>query len=423
MARAAGDSDEIEGQDEEFVFRLNRGSDLLAKGEAESARAALERALELRPKDVKVLGLLGQAYYRLSRHDDAARVWQQLVHESPVEAGARVNLGLALLKARRYPEAVKQLEVVLDLAPEHRKASGYLGLALLESGDPARARDWFVKAGSDAMVARCDQLLAGRAPPAVEGALEEAPEPAEPPPAPEPLPTPPPDALAAAPEPAAAPLAGGAAALGSFAAGRLVEPRPGETFAAGPSVLAVSVQGEVRVRLDGLFASRGRVAVSGEMKRFRGRATENAFGDGPTRMHRASGEGTLFFRAGDRRFTALDLAGDAAYFREEAVFGFEKGVAFENGRVPSQVAAELNLVHLRGRGRFLLVSAGEPVAIDVGPAAPLRLPLAALVGWTGALTPRLTGLVDDGDGAPVAVELSGEGRVLADPGAAPGGAP
>jgi uncharacterized protein (AIM24 family)/thioredoxin-like negative regulator of GroEL len=449
VARGAGEPDELEGEDEELVFRLARGSELLAKGEAEPARAVLERALELRPKDVKVLGLLGQAYYRLSRFDDAARAWQWLVHESPVEPGARVNLGLALLKAKRYPEAVKQLEVVLDLAPEHRKAMGYLGLALLESGDAARAREWFVRAGSEGMVARCDQLLAGGAPAeAHEDAARTATEAAEPPPALEPLLTPPPGGYAAVrPEPGTgspafpaepvaappplAPLAAvaavaavkpGAAMLASFAAGRLVEPRAGETFATGPSVLAVSVAGEVRVRLDGLFASRGRVAVAGEMKRFRGRATENGFGEGPTRMHRASGDGTLFFRASGRRFTALDLGGEAAYFREEAVFAFEEGVTFENGRVPSQVAAELNLVHLRGRGRFLLVTTGEPVAIDVAPSAPLRLPLAALVGWTGALTPRLTGLMDEGDSAPVAVELAGAGRVLADPGAELGSA-
>jgi uncharacterized protein (AIM24 family) len=322
---------------------------------------------------------------------------------------------------------------------------GYLGLALLESGDPARAREWFVKAGSDAMVARCDQVLAGgaskaaradhaseAAPEVAPAAMAEPPEPAEadePPPAPEPLFTPPPGGLPAVSretgaDAAAAPVAGRSGALAAFAASRLVEPREGETFAPGPAVLAVSVGGELRVRLDGLFASRGRIAVAGEMKRFRGRATENAFGDGPTRMHRASGEGTLFFRAAGRRFTALELAGDAAYFREEAVFAFEEGVAFENGRVPSQVSAELNLVHLRGRGGFLLVTDGDPVAIDVGPSAPLRLPLAALVGWTGALTPRLTEPVDEGDAAPVGVELSGEGRVLADPGAgAPRSAP
>ena len=69
MARLPG-GDEVEGIDEEFLFHLNRGSELLLRGEADPAKAALERALELRPKDAKVLGLLGQAYYKLSRFDD-----------------------------------------------------------------------------------------------------------------------------------------------------------------------------------------------------------------------------------------------------------------------------------------------------------------------------------------------------------------
>ena len=42
---------------------------------------------------------------------------------------------------------MRQLEIALDLNPEHRKAMGYLGLALLESGHVARARDWFGRAG------------------------------------------------------------------------------------------------------------------------------------------------------------------------------------------------------------------------------------------------------------------------------------
>jgi hypothetical protein len=43
--------------------------------------------------------------------------------------------------------------------------------------------------------------------------------------------------------------------------------------------------------------------------------------------------------------------------------------------------------------------------------------VAALVGWTGGLTPRLAPLLEGQDGG--AVELSGEGRVLVD--AAAGG--
>ncbi len=423
MARLGGD--EVEGIDEEFLFHLNRGSELLVRGEADPAKASLERALELRPKDPKVLGLLGQAYYRLSRFDDAARTWQRLVDDNPVEPGGRVNLGLALLKAKRHPDAVKQLEIALDLNPEHKKAMGYLGLALLESGNLTRAREWFRKAGSEQMVARCDELIASRgaappggsAPPPVSEQARAAEPPAavksEPTPAPDPLPTRP--AAAAAHEP----LAAEGEVLAAWAAARVVQQPAGETFSISGGTLAVAVRGEVRVRLDGLFATRGKVGLAGEKKRFRGRPIEKPFGEGATRMHRATGDGVLLYRTSERRFTSLELGPDAAYLREESLFGFDGGVAFENGRVPSSISAELHLVHLRGRGRFLLATAGEPVTVDVRPGEPLKMPLAALVGWIGALTPRVCALVEDGAApAVVAVELTGEGRVIADPAAA-----
>lgn len=455
MARRGG-THEVEGLDEEFLFHLTRGTELIGAGDADGARAALERARTLRPKDVKVLGLLGQAYYRLARFEDAGDVWQRLVDESPVEPVARVNLGLARLKAKRYADAAKQLEIALDLNPDHRKAMGYLGLALLEGGDPAAARGWFAKAGSEQMVARCDALLAGgsaseqletggeatagEAPaddppideaPAYETAVEEAAvdeaeaaaqvDPLEPMPTPipspltaaapaEPVPEPEPQApAAAAPAPVDAP-----ATLSAWAAARVVAPDGRGAFDVRDGVLSVSVRGEVRVRLAGLFALRGDVALAGDVKRFRGRTTDTPFGEGAERMHRASGEGVLLLRAGERRLTAIELGGEAAYFREDAVCGLDGSIAFENGRVPSS-AGELNLVHIRGEGALLLATRGAPVAVDVLPGAPLRLPVAALVGWTGALTPRLGPLAEDADGTPLAVELTGEGRAIADP--------
>jgi uncharacterized protein (AIM24 family)/thioredoxin-like negative regulator of GroEL len=409
MARR-GAADEVDGQDEEFAYHVDRGSELLSRGDAEGARAALERARERRPKDAKVLGLLGQALYRLSRFDEAGAVWQKLVDDNPVEPAARVNLGLARLKAKRYPEAVKQLEIALDLNPEHRKAMGYLGLALLEAGDPARARPWFEKAGSDQMVARCDEVLAAAAAAAAAAPPVEGTEPTE---VHElPVPAGPGAGVEGEALPPAAPAPRAFAAYGSE---RVVRPTD-RTFSVADGVVSIAIRGELRVRLDGIFASQGRVAFAPEMKRFRGRATERAFGDGATRMQRASGEGTLLVRAGGRRFTALELGGEAAYFREDAVFGFETRLAFENGRVPS-TAAELNLVHLRGEGALLLVTTAEPVALEVSPDAPVRVAVRALVGWTGTLTPRITAPADAPDDAsPVMVELAGEGRVLADPG-------
>jgi uncharacterized protein (AIM24 family) len=204
--------------------------------------------------------------------------------------------------------------------------------------------------------------------------------------------------------------------VSTFAAARTVALSEGGTFTATGDVLAVRVRPAVRVRLAGLLAVRGTVEAEPEVKRFRGRQTEKAFGEAASRLHRVHGDGVLLFAAGDRRFTPLRLD-DSAFFREEAVFGIEDPVAFENGRVPSSGSGELNLVHVRGQGTVLLVTAGEPEALQVSPDAPLRLPVSALVGWIGSLTPRLVGLLQGGPADVLGVELSGEGRVLVDPGA------
>jgi uncharacterized protein (AIM24 family) len=420
-----GGDEEVEGLDEEFVFHLTRGSDALARGDAQAARVALARALELRPKDAKILGLLGQACYRLGRFDDAIGAWQRLVEDSPLEPSGRVNLGLAFLRTRRYADAKKQLEIALDLNPDHKKAMAYLGLALLESGEPKPAREWFMKGGSDQMVARCDEILAGGQPaasrPPADAAAEDA---LEASPAPERLLEPaagvPLEARAdAAPPPATPPSSD----LASSAAAWLVAAPEGRTFAPEGGVLAVHVRGGVRLRLDGLFAVQGRVELSPEVKRFRGQATDKPFGAGQARIHRACGEGSLFLSAGERRrFTPVELGAGAAYLREEAVFGLDEGISFENGRVHSQGNGQLHLVQLQGRGEVLLVTAGPPVAMDVTAGAPLRLPIEALVGWVGVLTPRVTTLIESSGGASVpAVELTGEGRVIADPAAARAG--
>jgi tetratricopeptide (TPR) repeat protein/uncharacterized protein (AIM24 family) len=453
--------------EQEFQRLLARGGEAAARGDLEPAREALEDALAIRSRDPQVLGLLGQVFYRLARYDDAAIAWQRLVDDNPVEPGARVNLGLAWLKARQYEEAIKQLTIALDLNPDHRKAAGYLGLAWLELGRPGPAREWFLRAGSDQMVARCDQLLAAppapveapglASPPSIsdepprEVALEQLPDalpespeasaalsdlPPEPPATDETTSGPAVEA-AAEPEPfielspphladvAVAPRAREVAdpaahpTLAGFAAARAVQGPAGQVFVAEGATLTVNVRGEVLCRLAGLAAWRGELAFSAEVKRFRGRTTEKPFGEPPEQMHRLVGEGLVVLRAAGRRFTVLELGGETGYFREAVVFGFQEAVAFENGRLPSPTGG-LDLVHLRGHGRLVLVTRGEPVGVEVTPASPVHVPLASLVGWTGALAPRIAPLFAGGAEGE-AVEISGEGRVLVDPG--PSGRP
>lgn len=395
MITASGRAD-LE-QDDELVFRLNRGAELLAQGQLEAARESLSRARELKPKDPQVLGLLGQALYKLGLYPEAVEAYARLVDESPVEAAARVNLGLASLKAKRHADAVRQLEIALDLNPEHKKAMGYLGLAWLEQGDFGKARAWFERAGSEQMVAKCDELLA-LATAAPEPAA--AAQPAEGAEAGEALP----------PVPAAPP-----SPLDLAAARRLPEPGEG-AFALKDGLVAVATGGEVLVRGAGLIAVRGGVKLVPELKRFRGKATDRPFGEGEARVLRASGEGALVLRPA-LPLTLLRLAEDAGYFREEALFGFEASLGFENGRVAGTAVPDLNLVHLRGSGDLLLAARGAVRGLEVRTGAPVRVPPAALLGFAGALTPRLVPLFD-GPGAPHAVELIGQGRVLLDEGAA-----
>jgi hypothetical protein len=398
--------------DEEFQHHLSVASDRLARGDTEGAREPLRRAAARLPDDGTSLGLLGQACYRAGLYDEAAAAYGRLVDENPVEIPARVNLGLAWLKGGKLPEAVKQFSVALDLDPDHKRAMGYLGLALLESGDPRGARAWFEKSGSPGMVSRCDAMI-------TESEVNAPPEPAQRPmPEPTPRPTPAPPTVAR-PTPRASMSPGG---LGAFAAQRTVRPPP-EVFAIEGGILHVAVRGELVCRLDGLFAVRGAVTARPEVKRFRGKLTEKPFGAARERMNRVAGEGALFFRTGGWVFTVVDLAGDAGYFREEAVFALEEAVVFENGRVPSRHSRDLDLVHLRGRGRLLLRTVAAPVAIEISGSEPLRVPPHSLVGWTGAVTPRIGLLAADGvpadaappPGTPVMVELNGDGRVFVDP--------
>lgn len=186
-------------------------------------------------------------------------------------------------------------------------------------------------------------------------------------------------------------------------------------FVVGAGGLCARVEGELLTRMEGLVALTGQLSFTPEMKRFRGRTTDKPFGEGSARVVRATGQGMLFIEPGEKiTFQAVDLGDESAYFRDECVFSFEEPVMFENGRVPSDVAPDLDLVHLRGSGKVLLSLAGPLRSVPVTMEAAATVPLTHLVGWQGNLTPRVVSLLREpgGESLKTAVELSGEGFAL-----------
>ncbi len=455
------DSDLAENQ--EFDRALAAGNEALAQGNPEEARNALEKALRYKPRNQRARNLLGLSLFKLGEMGRAEEIYRSLIEDHPADPTLRVNLGLVFLKSNASADAVRCFETALDLSPDHQKAQNYLALALAQKGELARAREWFLKSGNDAMAERmtqalqqspirevaqdADAALASEKP--FEAAVEskrdtlEMAKPASLPDEPAPVPTPPlgtrwvatsPGEAAAPPvapvaigrmmpEPSAPPAVspGEAAAeapstMAEFtSSSRLSIPAEQGGFAIGPSEVMIHVHGEVLTRLDGLVASWGSVGMKPELKRFRGKATDKPFGDGARRMLRAAGEGRFVVSREGRHFTALELGDEPAYFREEVLFAFEESILFENGRVPSKGGTDLHLVHLRGRGKLLLVTHGMPKAVEVLRGEPLRIPMDQLVGWHGPLIqPRLVPIVEEAPELGVALELAGEGRALID---------
>jgi uncharacterized protein (AIM24 family) len=465
-----------EASDAVFLEALYRGGELLQQGQVTDARDHLERAYRMRPGDEKAKNLLGLAYFKLGDFVRAAEVYEALVRENGSDPTLRVNLGLVYLKSNQLTRAVREFETAVGLQPGHLKAHNYLGLALAQAGQYGRAREHFVKAGSEAMAEKMAKALAAEARPVpvpprpappseskISGITQELPvvsmsdlggkppppialteavtppapvsaaplptfgngEPAAvqqfPPPAPPPPAAPPPAEPAAPPRTireATKPPAGEAAPAArptelTTVAGKL----PGDgsrTFTVTPEAVRVEVRGEVLVRTAGLLGWTGVIEAKAEFKRFRGRVTDKPFGWGPARMHRLVGTGTAWLGVMGRTFLAVDLGDESVYLREDWVFGFEDPVMFENGRVPSEVAPDLDLVHLSGVGQVLLALPGPLRSTEVRHDAPVTVPLQHWVGWQGQLSPRVVALGWEGpEGTPApAVELSGEGVAL-----------
>ncbi|HEY8210606.1 MAG TPA: tetratricopeptide repeat protein [Myxococcaceae bacterium] len=587
--------------EDEFLNSLYQGGELLAAGKVIEAKDHLERAFQLQPKNEKAQNLLGLTYFKLGLFDRASEIYEALVRENPADPTLRVNLGLVHLKTNAVVRAIREFETATDLAPEHKRAHNYLGIALAQAGEYAKARDHFVAAGNDQMVEKMTRAMVGEDVPApapagaetepaaaAEGSVgpgagydlpaqvngsghafahqagveaappaggvglqaqdwgsqfgaegQGAPAPAggggeaqeialsaeeisdggavavarsaaedqfevsfvesaeapPPPPAIEPVavemlpPEPVVEAMIEAvppaelempplPEPVAVseampPEEADASALEIIAdaveeehapnfaevhppgAGperplRPLEVSRGPAREAKPAVVpanlpiaelapkvamfsgprlgpflidaeavAIVVQGEILTRVVGLVAQSGQLELSPQNRRFRGRTSDKSFGEGEAQLMRVAGKGRLVVQVPQRMLVSVDLDDESAYFLEHAVFAFEEPVAFENGRVPSDAAPDLDLVHLRGKGRVLLSLPGALRSLAVTEQEPVTIPLTNMVGWHGNLSPKVIALARDrsGKATRAGIELSGEGFALLSVGA------
>jgi cytochrome c-type biogenesis protein CcmH/NrfG/uncharacterized protein (AIM24 family) len=139
---------------EDFLFHLYRGSELLQDNRVHEAKEELERALHLQPRDAKGQDLLGVVYFRLGLYPRAIAIYEQLRRKNPRDGALLLNLALCYLKTGQPALARRDLETLLASNPTHGRAWGYLGLACERLGDLGNAQRAFERGGHTAMAKR-----------------------------------------------------------------------------------------------------------------------------------------------------------------------------------------------------------------------------------------------------------------------------
>jgi len=132
----------------------SKGMEAASRNENKKAAELFEAAVALHPDFPQALTELGLQYMKLDQMDKARQTYEALLKLKPAEAGAHLNLGIALfnlgnaLAAEKKPEEAKErfanseahLRESLKLNSSGPSAHYYLGLILIKSRKYAEAQ-------------------------------------------------------------------------------------------------------------------------------------------------------------------------------------------------------------------------------------------------------------------------------------------
>jgi hypothetical protein len=427
--------------DQEFLFHLYRGSELLNENAVDEAKAELERALALQPRDSEGQSLLGVVYFRLGMYPMAIEIFEQLERSCPQEITPKINLALCYLKTGQGEAARDRLEQVVHRSPKHKRAWGYLGLVYQRFGEFEKARVAFDKAGHPKLAERMANLVSQ-----LEAeSQEDLPEidttehaPARPTLRPslgpslrapsESIPGPEVAAPASVP-PLRAVISSGELPLAGSTRLGLPEPitrvvREAELIFPENPKIALHRDGSVLVRVDTSFAVRPQwIALSSHqrvpfvtqaLKRRFGHTTSSEPLGGAAPIVSLVGAGRLLVSPHpDTRLLLFNVDRDPVYLRENHLIGFQPQVSYESGQLDPRRPGDA-ITKLSGAGAVVIHTRGRLGSVPVTPEAPVCVRANQLLGWTGQLLPRLIPQPEAPAALTDMVGFSGHGAVLID---------
>jgi len=105
----------------------------------------LKKNLEKLVKGYHTHLLSGKLAFSAKRYTEAVDAYRKAIEADPGKVGAKVDLGVALVKLGKYKEAVAQFEAAIELAPDNASAHFDLGAVYAYLGDYSKSIEHFQK--------------------------------------------------------------------------------------------------------------------------------------------------------------------------------------------------------------------------------------------------------------------------------------
>jgi len=371
---------------EEFLSKIYRVSELTYNSHPDDAKRLVENIFSSKDDEVFGQSILAIVYFKLGIYQRVLVTYKHMIEKQPENATFRLNLGLVYLKTGQTEKAAKALEIAVALLPNYRKAHGYLGLAYSRLGKHHKSEESFNKAGAKHLAAKMERFVETDSAKANEKNLSQAfff------------------DEVSNSIEPMSVSEFTEKSSLPSPLAGNFLINEAG--------FLLIDIESKGFSRLEDLhFLSAEKLSYKPVKRKYRGSDCDEIFGLMSNPLFEITGSGRLGFHPKDMVFNAISLDGDVIYIREEFVFAMEPSLGYENGRIPNDDSI---LVHLNGRGTFVLKTPSKVRSIEVKPDKGVIIPKKDLVGWFGRMLPKP---LEKSPFSPTlgALEMSGEGVLL-----------
>jgi tetratricopeptide (TPR) repeat protein len=114
-----------EAADESVYSLYQKGMSLLESGDFEQASVPLSKAARMAPEKSSIREALGRAYFHSRRYSEAAREFEAVVDRYPVNDFAHFCLGRALTLSGQRHRARRHLAIAANLRPERDDYQAY----------------------------------------------------------------------------------------------------------------------------------------------------------------------------------------------------------------------------------------------------------------------------------------------------------